>query len=481
MPPPELLIADLPIWARLNDIRFGDFEVKNSAGKGHGVVCRKALTTIEQPLDESSALTVPHGLVLNVRAVEEYAKEDRNFKQLLDAVGHRSPRADILLFLLVQTALASRTGHYSAGLSNPWMEYIQFLPRSVSVPSMWTEDERLLLRGTSLETAVNAKMLALVREFDHVQSSSEDIPCWYELLWQAGAVSLRDWIRLDGLHRSRCLELPKSGESMVPCIDMVNHAQNPTAYYDENSKNEVTLLLRPGITVSEGQEVTISYGKAKSAAEMLFSYGFIDKDSTAETLVLPLEPLEDDPLGRAKLVAFGEAPKLHVGRVGGSVVWQSPFVHLMCINEEDGLDFRVLQDTQGVRQLRVFWQDGDVTDRTTEFESLVQNHALGAVFRLRAVTVVQERLQSQLELARSYESEKDLGDVRPECLEAARTLHQIEAGILEGGIETLEKEGLMQKTLLLSDENVVAYLGSMETAESDLVGEEASSEVDDFS
>ena len=97
MPPPELPIADLPIWARLNDVRFGDFEVKNSEGKGYGVVCRKALTTVEQPLDESSALTVPHGLVLNVEAVEEYAKEDRNFKQLLDAVGHRVNRPPILL------------------------------------------------------------------------------------------------------------------------------------------------------------------------------------------------------------------------------------------------------------------------------------------------------------------------------------------------------------------------------------------------
>jgi hypothetical protein len=320
------------------------------------------------------------------------------------------------------------------------MEYLQFLPRSVLVPSMWTEDERLLLRGTSLETAVNAKMLAMVREFDHVQGVSEDIPSWHEVLWRTGAVSVRDWIRLDALYRSRCLELPKSGESMVPCIDMVNHSHNPTAYYEENSNGEVTLLLRPGITVSEGQEVTISYGEAKLAAEMLFSYGFIDKESTNETLVLPLEPFEDDPLGKAKLVGFREAPKLHVGREDGSVVWKSDFVHLMCVNEEDGLDFRILQDTEGGRQLRVFWQDEDVTDRTADFELLVQNHALGAIFRLRAVTVVQERLQTQLELARSYASEEDLGDVRPECLEAARILRRIEVGILESGIETLESE-----------------------------------------
>jgi len=352
----------------------------------------------------------------------------------------QSSRADILLFLLVQTALASRTGQSSAGLSNPWMEYLQFLPRVVLVPSMWTEDERLLLRGTSLETAVNAKMLATVGEFDHVQSTSSEIPCWDELLWQGEAVSLRDWIRLDALYRSRCLELPRSGESMVPCIDMINHARDATAYYDENSRREVTLLLRPGVTFSEGQEVTISYGEAKSAAEMLFSYGFIDPESTIESLVLPLEPFEDDPLAKAKLVGFGEAPKLHVARDGGSVIWKSPFVHLMCVNEEDGLDFRVLQDTNGGRQLRVFWQGEDATDQTADFETLVKNHPLGVIFRLRAVTVIQERLQTQLDLARSYDSNDNLGEVRAECLGAAKLLRRIEIGILESGVEVLEKE-----------------------------------------
>lgn len=42
-------------------------------------------------------------------------------------------------------------------------------------------------------------------------------------------------------------------------------------------------------------------------------------------------------------------------------------------------------------------------------------------------------------------------------------------------------KGLLQKSSLLENEHVVAYLGLAETAESDLVGEEASNEVDDFS
>lgn len=41
--------------------------------------------------------------------------------------------------------------------------------------------------------------------------------------------------------------------------------------------------------------------------------------------------------------------------------------------------------------------------------------------------------------------------------------------------------GIMQRSSLLMDKNVVAYLGPMDTAESDLVDEEASNGEDDFS
>lgn len=83
------------------------------------------------------------------------------------------------------------------------------------MPTEWTEDERLLLRGTSLEAAVNAKVSALDVEFEAMREASSDIPCWHQLLWEHGTVSFQDWIRLDALYRSRCLELPRSGESMV--------------------------------------------------------------------------------------------------------------------------------------------------------------------------------------------------------------------------------------------------------------------------
>ena len=85
----ELPIGDLPIWSHLNDVTFFDAKVTNSDGKGYGVICQRKLSTHDDPIDKPILLSVPHTLVLNAEAVEEYAKQDRNFRQLLEAVGHR--------------------------------------------------------------------------------------------------------------------------------------------------------------------------------------------------------------------------------------------------------------------------------------------------------------------------------------------------------------------------------------------------------
>lgn len=318
------------------------------------------------------------------------------------------------------------------------------------MPTLWTEDERILLRGTSLEPAVNAKISALDAEFALIREKSSDIPCWNELLWESDSIHFTDWIRLDALYRSRCLELPKLGESMVPCVDMINHSARPSAYYEENSQDEVILLLKPGTSIAEGEEITISYGDTKSAAEMLFSYGFIDAESAVDSLVLPLSPFPDDPLAKAKLVAFGEAPKVQVARENGSIRWWSEFAYLMCINEEDGLEFRILQQTDGLRQLRVFWQDEDVTDRVSDFEALSRSHPLPAVLRLRVVTVVQDCIQTQLGRLRSSTPGSTASSLqREDCFKTAMILRRIETSILESSVEALEEEVRTTRTPLL--------------------------------
>ncbi|KAL1878792.1 hypothetical protein VTK73DRAFT_7549 [Phialemonium thermophilum] len=489
MPPrPELPVEALSAWSLLNNVTLLDVKVVKSREKGLGVVSERDLSTVDGTYDIPTLITVPSGLILNHEAVEEHAKEDRNFRQLLDTAGHQSNRTDVLLFLLVQLVQSPTEAQRQAGVSNPWTGYTQFLPSYVPVPTLWTEGERELLEGTSLESALNAKTSALVAEFDYVREKSCDLPYWNDVLWESGAVRMTDWLLVDAWYRSRCLSLPRSGEALVPCIDLVNHSSNPTAYYEQTSRDEVTLLLRPGTHIHKGEEITISYGDDKPAAEMLFSYGFVDPNSRTRNLVLPLETLEDDPLAKAKSVAYHAPPTVRVWTDEEQVRWESPFAYLMCVNEEDGLEFRVLQDTRGGRQLRVFWMEEDVTERTKDFDMLTRSHPLRAIFQLRVVTVVQDCLQNHLQRMQSKAAAlssghaESLREMREECVHQAALLRDIESELLEAAVHMLENE----KLALASDADVVAYLGSMEPSESGLgergaTNEEDEGEVEDFS
>jgi hypothetical protein len=224
---------------------------------------------------------------------------------------------------------------------------------------------------------------------------------------------------------------------------MANHSFNANAYYEQTSDNGVTLLLRPDMELDGGAEVTISYGTSKSAAEMLFSYGFIDEQSETNAIVLPLEPFEDDPLGKAKVVAFDGRPVVRISLVEGKIEWESPFLYLMCLNEEDGLEFKMLQQNDGSRsQLRVFWQGADVTEETTTFEALVSHHELEDIFRLRVVVLLHDRIRQQLErLYESNDAVQSLAAIVSEgCRSAALQLRKAEAGILEEAFTAVDMQ-----------------------------------------
>ncbi|KAG8168847.1 hypothetical protein KVR01_001596 [Diaporthe batatas] len=464
MPRPRLPLESLPVWTSFNNGVFSNVQVEPVPHKGSGLVAKKHSVAIGTlPL-----ISIPHSLVLNSEAVEEYAKEDRSFRQLLDACGHKSPRHDVLLFLLVHLVLSSGNKEH-VGLVNPWTEYVKLLDDAVPVPTLWEEGDRLLLQGTSLEAALNAKMLALNNEFEELRDKSSGIECWNAAFWDNDSVRLSDWLLVDAWYRSRVLELPRSGPSLVPCIDMVNHSTDANAYYEQNIDGDVVILLRPGGSVKEGDEINISYGSEKPAAEMLFSYGFIDSSSSMKSLRLPLRPLPDDPLGKAKVHAFQDAPVVDIEELDGTVSFTSPFAYLMILNEEDGLDFRLLQDNHGGRELRTFWRDEDVTGKTSSFDQLVLDHELCSVFKLRVNMVIAQRLEEQLERLCSHPLDHDnaasaTDKSGPNNAANARALKHIEKGMLEKAVAVLEE----QRTELLAREDVTAYLGSMALSEGGL-------------
>lgn len=278
--------------------------------------------------------------------------------------------------------------------------------------------------------------MALTREFDDLREQSSELNWWRSALWDNGLVHLRDWYLVDSWFRSRALELPRSGLSLVPCLDMANHHENTNSYYEEAIQGEVQLLPRPGQVLKAGDEVTITYGSEKPAAEMLFSYGFLDPSSKAGGLRLNISPLPDDPLGKAKVHIFGGKTFLELKAANDKTEWSCPFAYLACLNEEDGLGFRLLQASDGSQELRVFWQEEDVTNNTESFEDLIASHELCDIYRLRVNMVVSQRLQEQLEnLAISPSSDGASSNAAH-----AQKLKAIETDIIEKALSCLQYE-----------------------------------------
>lgn len=279
-------------------------------------------------------------------------------------------------------------------------------------------------------------MLALTREFDELRERSSDLDWWRSAFWDSNLIHLKDWYLVDSWFRSRALELPRSGLSLVPCLDIVNHHRDANSYYDETIQGEVLLLRRPGAILGPGDEVTINYGSEKPDAEMLFTYGFLDPSSPGGGLRLRMSPLPDDPLGKAKVHILGGNTSIELKSSGDKIYWHCPFAYLACLNEEDGLEFKLLQASDGSQELRVFWQEEDVTDNAECFEGLITSHELCDIYRLRVSMIVSQSLEAQLERLTSSPFEEIISP----SASYARELKRIEKGIIRKALSSLQDQ-----------------------------------------
>ncbi|RHZ54447.1 SET domain-containing protein [Aspergillus thermomutatus] len=496
-----LPIEALPPWTKLNGISlegiaFRKLHGEDGTDKGSAIVA-----TAEKNGEEAEAdtlLTVPSELVLTFEFVHNHAKIDRYLREVLDAVGDfgRTARGAILIFLILQITHASpdfANEHQKIGVSNPWTEYIKFMPASVPLPTFYSEEERELLRGTSLRTAVDAKLGSLEKEFEHLRQATENIP-WCQGHWwdeDTGKFTFDDWKYVDAVYRSRVVDLPRSGHAIVPCVDMANHACEDLvkARYDEDGAGNAVLQLRTGKKLRVGEEVTISYGDEKPASEMVFSYGFIENERTnAKQIFLDLEIPDDDPLVMAKQAFCKEVPGVRITRATTTcpeptkTTWESPFVWWACVNEEDGLDFDVVQTTDGGKELRATWKGEDM-GTPSRLKDLLAADQLWDIFQLRAVVLILERLETQLVILRETKklvaeisNDEDMRTLfRPDVLNTISRLRRLEGELLESSIEDLMSSVsvdptpvnvcesanhyfVVQRQELITSETVTAYL-----------------------
>ncbi|KAJ5553586.1 hypothetical protein N7494_002964 [Penicillium frequentans] len=467
-----LPLGALLAWLRLNGIvtngvavqRVGSAE--SEADKGNAILAT-ANNSNKDPDNQQTLLQIPRDLVLSLESVHDYSKSDRDLREVLEAVGDfgRTARGAIMIFLLVQITHNSSQKPRRVGVSSPWTEYIKFLPSSFSLPTFWSEEERELLKGTSLEAAVDAKLNSLQKEFQFIHQATEDI-AWCQQCWWAESLdelTFADWRYVDAAYRSRMLDLPGSGHSMVPCVDMVNHMTGAavTALYDADVDGNAILKLRDSKTLQQGEEVTISYGDENHVA-----YEFP----------------QDDPLGMAKKMICKDTPGIRVSTSqgpattdltssngSGKIVWDSPLIWWSSVNEEDGLKIGIAQTTDGGRELEAHWK-GEKIQSPDQLHHFVTIDPLVDIFQLRAVVLVLERVEAQVSLLNETNQVLDhlrenptaLSSMsRPEIFEMVSRLRQLEGTLLQKAVEEL----IQQKNELLKSETVAKYLEQVQAEE----------------
>ncbi|KAF1983927.1 SET domain-containing protein [Aulographum hederae CBS 113979] len=473
----RLPVAALKPWASFNGVKYDGIRVAPLAGyedRGSTVIAERRL----EGGSEGPLMVVPRDLVLSLEFVQSQLKVDKNLREALEALGDfgRTARGAILTFLLHQATIACPEATKSVGVITPFLEYIKFLPDEL-LPTFWNQNERDLLVGTTLKPAVDAKLSSLNREFENLRAATEHIS-WCQKNWwneEEALISFDDWLHVDAMFRSRALDFPGIGDSMVPCIDMANHSSGDAtaALYETDGQGNAVLLLRDGKNMDAGHEISITYGDKKGACEMIFSYGFVEDGSSAKELFLELDMPDDDPLSMAKKAISTVAPGVRLYEHQDTIQWDSEYIWLVCVNEEDGLEFQVLQTVDGSRELKAFWKEEELLD-VSRMKDLLQSDERWDVFQLRAAAIIQARVESQLTVLYSTDKQDTIKTredalVREIPYTLATTLRKLETAHLERAYGELEK----QKLDLLQSSTVQEYLG--------LAGANEAGDADDFS
>jgi hypothetical protein len=228
---------------------------------------------------------------------------------------------------------------------------------------------------------------------------------------------------------------------------MANHASGDetVAVYETNERGSAVLLqLRHGKRLRRGEEITITYGDEKGASEMIFSYGFLENGvRNARQLFLDLDIPTDDPLRMAKKAVCKEVPGVRLyTEEDGEIGWESKYVWWSCVNEEDGLYFRVLQANDGGQELQVFWKGAELERRS--LPDTLARDSMRDVFQLRATVLLQERIKrqaSELEGAdEEFAHSIHLPGVRKTRWDTINRLRRLELELLAAAYQSLQRQ-----------------------------------------
>ena len=177
---------------------------------------------------------------------------------------------------------------------------------------------------------------------------------------------------------------------------------------------------------------------------MIHSYGFLEEDiASAKVLFLDLDIPDDDPLKQAKKAICDSAPGVRLTKCRDEIRWESDFVLLACVNEEDGLLFQVEQTIDGEQRIMATFDEQEIISISKLSEALRES-SMWEVYHLRAVALIQNRIEDQLGILYTRGSGADDASSSAEVREApkklATKLRALEMELLDHAYEYLEEE-----------------------------------------
>jgi hypothetical protein len=155
-------------------------------------------------------------------------------------------------------------------------------------------------------------------------------------------------------------------------------------------------------------------------------------------MFLDLEIPDDDPLRPAKIFVSTAAPGFRLFGTD-SINWESDFIWLVVINEEDGLDFRIRQTIDGKRDIQAFWKEKELHD-TSKLRDYLQEDSAWDVYQLRATVLLQQRVEMQLETLHEMGAVKREASVRNVPWRLAERLRNLELEMLQRASSALEEQ-----------------------------------------
>jgi hypothetical protein len=160
--------------------------------------------------------------------------------------------------------------------------------------------------------------------------------------------------------------------------------------------------------------------------------------TSAKVMFLDLDIPDDDPLRPAKMYVSKVAPGFRIFEHDGAVEWESDFIWLVVVNEEDGLDFKVRQTTDGKSDVQSFWKEQELD--TVNLRGQLEQDPSWDVFQLRATVLLQNRVDAQIETLKESNGVKREDTMRDMPWRLAERLRSLELDLLERAASMLDSQ-----------------------------------------